>query len=71
MKKSFKILVQLSHFITMLFGIALGLTFSILYQHYYGLFIVELTPTIVLIVLFSVGLRAYSIFLWKKGNYDL
>ena len=71
MKKSFKILAQLSHFITMLFGIALGLTFSILYQHDYGLFIVELTPAIVLIVLISVGLRAYSIFLWKKGNYDL
>ena len=71
MKKSFKILAQLSHFITMLFGIALGLTLSILYQHYYGLFIVELTPIIILIVCTSIGLRAYSILLWKKGNYDL
>ena len=28
-----KILTQLSHFITMLFGIALGMTLTILYQY--------------------------------------
>lgn len=71
MNKSFKILAFLSHFITMLFGIALGLTLCILYQHYLGLFIVDLTPAIVILVLISIGLRAYSIFLWKNGNYDL
>jgi|TARA_B110000914_G_scaffold99462_1_gene87569 hypothetical protein len=70
MKKSFKILAQLSHFITMLFGIALGLTLSILYQHYLGLFLVALTPIIVILVLMSICLRAYSVFLWKNGNYD-
>ena len=30
---SLKRLAQLSHFITMMFGVALGMTFSLLYQH--------------------------------------
>ncbi len=32
-KMTLKILIQLSHFITMLFGIALGMTLTILYQY--------------------------------------
>ena len=32
-KMSLKALTQLSHFITMMFGIALGMTLCLLYQH--------------------------------------
>ena len=41
--KSFKRFAQLSHFITMMFGIALGITICMLYQHFFAIFVVGLT----------------------------
>ena len=67
---SFQFLAQLSHFITMLFGIALGMTICLLYQYTTKIFIFDLAPVILLIVLISSILRAYTMFLWKKNNYD-
>ena len=68
---TFKVLAQLSHFITMLFGIALGMTFCLLYQYTTKIFIFDLTPVILLLVLISSILRAYTMFLWKKNKYDV
>ena len=67
---TFKFLVQLSHFITMLFGIALGMTICLLYQYTTKIFIFDLTPFILLIILISSILRVYTMFLWKKNKYD-
>ena len=67
---TFKVLAQLSHFITMLFGIALGMTICLLYQYTTKIFIFDLTPIILLIVLISSTLRAYTMVLWKRDNYD-
>ena len=67
---TFKVLAQLSHFITMLFGIALGMTICLLYQYTTKIFIFDLTPTILLIVIISSILRLYTMFLWKKNKYD-
>ena len=54
-----------------MFGIALGMTLCILYQHMVQINIFDLSPIILLIVFFSGCLRIYTLFLWKKGNYDL
>ena len=67
---TFKVLAQLSHFITMLFGIALGMTICLLYQYTTKIFIFDLTPVILLIVIISSILRAYTMVLWKRNNYD-
>jgi len=67
---TFKVLAQLSHFITMMFGIALGMTICLLYQYTTKIFIFDLTPFILLIILISSILRVYTMFLWKKYNYD-
>ena len=40
---SLKFLAQLSHFVTLIFGVALGITLCILYQFKFGIFIEELT----------------------------
>ena len=67
---TFRFLAQLSHFITMLFGIALGMTICLLYQYTTKIFIFDLTPVILLIVIISSILRAYTMVLWKRNNYD-
>ena len=67
---TFKFLAQLSHFITMLFGIAFGMTICLLYQYTTKIFIFDLTPVIILIVLISSILRAFTMVLWKRNNYD-
>ena len=67
---TFKFLTQLSHFITMLFGIALGMTICLLYQYTTKIFIFDLTPIILLIVFINNILRAYTMVLWKRNNYD-
>lgn len=67
---TFKFLAQLSHFITMLFGIALGMTICLLYQYTTKIFIFDLTTVILLIVIISSILRAYTMVLWKRNNYD-
>ncbi len=43
---SLKLLTQLSHFITMMFGIALGMTLCLLYQYKVKTFIDDLIPYI-------------------------
>ena len=68
--RSFKSLAILSHSITMFFGIALGMTICITYQHYIGLFLYQLLPYIIFILVISIILRAYFIMAWKKMGYD-
>ena len=68
---SLKRLVQLSHFITMLFGVALGMTLSLLYQHMVKIIITDLSLIILLIVSFSAILRVYTLLIWRKENYNL
>ena len=68
---SLKRLAQLSHFITMMFGVALGMTLSILYQHMVKIIITDLSLIILFIVFFGIILRAYTLFIWKKENYNL
>ena len=68
---SLKRLAQLSHLITMLFGVALGMTLSLLYQHMVKIIITDLSIIILFIVFFSIILRAYTLFVWKKKNYNL
>ena len=68
---SLKRLAQLSHFITMMFGVALGMTFSLLYQHMVKIIITDLSLIILFIVFFSIILRAYTLFIWIKENYNL
>ena len=65
---SLKSLAQLSHFITMMFGIALGIALCILYQFRIGIFIEDLTLLVIFLVLLSGGLRGYTLFLWRKNN---
>tara|TARA_A100001015_G_scaffold267460_1_gene317505 strand:- start:143 stop:373 length:231 start_codon:yes stop_codon:yes gene_type:complete len=66
--KTFKRFAQLSHFISMMFGIALGITICMLYQHFFAIFIVGLTPFVILIVIISGFLRLYTVLLWRKRN---
>tara|TARA_A100000164_G_scaffold146315_1_gene129902 strand:+ start:350 stop:580 length:231 start_codon:yes stop_codon:yes gene_type:complete len=66
--KTFKRFAQLSHFISMMFGIALGITICMLYQHFFAIFIVGLTPFVILIVIISGFLRLYTVSLWRKRN---
>ena len=68
---SLKRLAQLSHFITMLFGVALGMTLSLLYQHMVKIIISDLSVIILFIVFFSIILRIYTLFVWKEKNYNL
>ena len=68
-KMSLKILVKLSHFITMMFGIALGMSICIYYQYSIDIFIDKLSPFIIAIVLFSGVLRIYTLVVWKNGGY--
>ena len=68
---SLKRLAQLSHFITMMFGVALGMTLSILYQHMVKIIITDLSLIILFIVFFGIILRAYTLFIWRKENYNL
>ena len=67
---SLKLLAQLSHFITMIFGVALGIALCILYQYKIGIFIEDLTLFVIFLVLLSGVLRVYTLFLWNKYNLD-
>ena len=68
--RSFKSLAILSHLITMFFGIALGMTICITYQHYIGIFLYQLLPHIIFILVISIFLRVYFIMAWKKMGYE-
>ena len=67
---SLKFLAQLSHFITMMFGIALGMTICILYQFKVGIFIDRLSPVVVFIIIVSGLLRGYTLFIWKSKDLE-
>ena len=69
-----KILTQLSHFTTMLFGIALGMTLTILYQYVnqgVDLIIMNLYLPIIIITFIGVVLRIITIFIWKNNDYKI
>ena len=69
-----KILTQLSHFITMLFGIALGMTLTILYQYVnqgVDLIIMNLYSPIIIITFIGVVLRIITIFIWNNKGYKI
>ena len=69
-----KILTQLSHVITMLFGIALGMTLTILYQYVnqsVDLIIMDLYLPIIIITFIGVVLRIITIFIWKNKDYKI
>ena len=67
---SLKLVSQLSHFITMMFGIALGIALCILYQYRIGIFIEDLTICVIFLIFICGGLRVYTLFLWNKYNLD-
>ncbi len=67
---SLKFLVKLSHFVTMMFGIALGMTLCIIYQFNVDMFIIGLSPLILVIILISSCLRGYTLIIWRKNNYN-
>ena len=67
---SLKLLAQLSHLITMMFGIALGISLCILYQYKIGIFIEDLTIYVLFLVFLSGGLRVYTLLLWSKYNLN-
>ncbi len=67
---SLKLLIQLSHLITMIFGVALGISLCILYQYKIGIFIEDLTLYVIFLVFLSGGLRFYTLMLWKKNKLD-
>ena len=67
---SLKSLTQLSHLITMMFGVALGISLCILYQYRIGIFIEDLTLLVILLVSSSLGLRVYTLLLWTKNNLN-
>ena len=67
---SIKFLTQLSHFITMMFGMALGMTLCLLYQYLFKIFIFDLAPFIIFIVIISALLRIFTIHIWKKNNFN-
>ena len=71
---SLKVLTQLSHFITMLFGVALGMTLAILYQYInqsVDLTIMNLYYPIIVITLIGIILRIITIFIWKNKGYKI
>ncbi|MBA66050.1 MAG: hypothetical protein CMG55_09650 [Candidatus Marinimicrobia bacterium] len=68
---SLKLLAQLSHFITMMFGVALGISMCIWYQFKVNFFIDKLTPFIISLVIISGCLRIFTLVIWKKNNYHL
>ena len=68
---SLKLLAQLSHFITLMFGVALGISICILYQFKVNFFIDKLAPYIISLVIISGFLRIVTLVIWKKNNYHL
>ena len=67
-----KILTQLSHFITLLFGISFGMTMAIYIEHSVNNAIIAitiLTYSIILIMFLAIALRIVSIYFWKKNKH--
>lgn len=67
-----KMLTQLSHFITLLFGISFGMTIAIYVEYLVNNAIVAisiLTWLIILIMILAIALRIVSIYFWKKNKH--
>ena len=67
---SLKLIAQLSHFTTMMFGVALGISLCILYQYRIGIFIEDIAPFVIFLVLLSGALRVYTLYLCRKYNLN-
>ena len=66
-----RFLIFLSHFVTLMFGVALGMSLCLLYQYMVKIFIFDLSATILLIVFVSTLLRVYTVIVWNKKKYIL
>ena len=67
-----KMLAQLSHFITLLFGISFGMTIAIYVEYLVNDAIIAisiLTWSIILIMILAIALRIVSIYFWKKNKH--
>ena len=67
-----KMLTQLSHFITLLFGISFGMTIAIYVEYLVNDAIIAisiLTWSIILIMILAIALRIVSIYFWKKNKH--
>ena len=67
-----KMLTQLSHFITLLFGISFGMTIAIYVEYLVNDAIIAisiLTWSIILIMILAIALRIASIYFWKKNKH--
>ena len=67
-----KMLTQLSHFITLLFGISFGMTIAIYVEYLFNNAIIAvsfLTWSIILIMILAIALRIVSIYFWKKNKH--
>ena len=67
-----KMLTQLSHFITLLFGMSFGMTIAIYVEYLVNNAIVAisiLTWLIILIMILAIALRIVSIYFWKKNKH--
>ena len=65
-------LTQLSHFITLLFGISFGMTIAIYVEYLVNDAIIAisiLTWSIILIMILAIALRIVSIYFWKKNEH--
>tara|TARA_Y100001980_G_C14488312_1_gene265739 strand:- start:758 stop:1003 length:246 start_codon:yes stop_codon:yes gene_type:complete len=67
---SIKLLAKISHLTSLIFGVALGISFSILYQHFYAIFVSKLSIYVLGLVLVAVILRLSTILIWKQYNID-
>ena len=66
-----RFLIFLSHLVTLMFGVALGMSLCLLYQYMVKIFIFDLSATILLIVFVSTLLRVYTVIVWNKKKYIL
>jgi len=69
-KVSIKFLIKISHLTTLIFGVALGLSFSILYQHFYAIFVSNLSIYVLGLVVIGVILRILTFLMWKQYNIN-
>ena len=68
-KVSIKLLSTISHLTTLIFGVALGLSSAIYYQHFYAIFVSKLSIHVAGMVVIAVILRL-TILMWNQYNTD-
>ena len=69
-KVSIKLLSTISHLTTLIFGVALGLSSAIYYQHFYAIFVSKLSIHVAGMVIIAVILRLLTILMWNQYNTD-